>query len=394
MSFYIKTSSKPKLLFISHEASLTGAPILLLNLLTLLKRSGQFELEVLLYRGGDLEDKFKHISSVFILKSSEYKNVKNFILRAINFVVYRLRILYFKATMQKPNLIFSNTIVNGRLIKAFKKSGIPIVTYIHELESTIQYFKKDHISEFAIEYSDFFIAPAKIVAANLMKNHAVKEDKIFFLNYLLPYDPNVILDKSKTREIFLRQFGIPSEKFCVVGMGKATHRKGIDIFIETCYQTYQLDKNIHFVWIGEIEDEKMSKYINNYISDNKINDAITLAGRQLYSISSLLPFDIFLLTSREDPYPLVVIEAAIMKIPALCFEGSGGAPEFISDDSGWTVPDFSAKSFALKLIDIKNKNDEVKIRGLNAYNKAIALHTNEEFILRQFNLILDKIINP
>ena len=51
-----------------------------------------------------------------------------------------------------------------------------------------------------------------------------------------------------------------------------------------------------------------------------------------------MQIDLFLSLSREDPYPLVVLEAARYKIPSLCFEESGGAPEFVEKDAGSVIP--------------------------------------------------------
>ena len=62
-------SKKEKILIISHDSSLTGAPILLLNLLFLLKKRFDFNMRILLCRGGVLQDEFKKYGRVTILKS-------------------------------------------------------------------------------------------------------------------------------------------------------------------------------------------------------------------------------------------------------------------------------------------------------------------------------------
>jgi glycosyltransferase involved in cell wall biosynthesis len=56
--------------------------------------------------------------------------------------------------------------------------------------------------------------------------------------------------------------------------------------------------------------------------------------------------DIFLLTSREDPFPLVMLEAASRSLPIVCFANSGGAPEFVEKDAGLIVPDFNTDKMA------------------------------------------------
>lgn len=44
--------------------------------------------------------------------------------------------------------------------------------------------------------------------------------------------------------------------------------------------------------------------------------------------------DVFALNSREDSFPLVMLEASACCLPVFCFADSGGDPEFVTEDSG------------------------------------------------------------
>ena len=44
--------------------------------------------------------------------------------------------------------------------------------------------------------------------------------------------------------------------------------------------------------------------------------------------------DVFALTSREDPFPLVMLEAGGHGLPTVCFAGAGGAEEFAGPAPG------------------------------------------------------------
>jgi glycosyltransferase involved in cell wall biosynthesis len=59
--------------------------------------------------------------------------------------------------------------------------------------------------------------------------------------------------------------------------------------------------------------------------------------------------DAFALTSREDPFPLVVLEAADHGLPTLCFQDGGGANEFVRDDAGARVPYLDIAGFAAQI---------------------------------------------
>jgi glycosyltransferase involved in cell wall biosynthesis len=50
-------------------------------------------------------------------------------------------------------------------------------------------------------------------------------------------------------------------------------------------------------------------------------------------------FDVFALVSREDPFPVVCLEAASLGKPIVCFNSSDGEKEFVENDCGFVVPD-------------------------------------------------------
>ena len=59
--------NKKTVLFISHEASRTGAPILLLTFLTWLKRHTEIPFEIILRQGGEITGDFEALAPVTLL---------------------------------------------------------------------------------------------------------------------------------------------------------------------------------------------------------------------------------------------------------------------------------------------------------------------------------------
>ena len=124
-----------KILLISHDASRTGAPILLLNLSRLLINGANFKIQFLLKKGGPLADEFKSIADVTIWEKSgggRIKRIKNKISRAVERKQRR-------RFVQSFDIILSNTITNGDIDYAL--NGHPrIITYVHELREAIKFF--------------------------------------------------------------------------------------------------------------------------------------------------------------------------------------------------------------------------------------------------------------
>lgn len=379
---------KKRILFISHDSTLTGAPILLLNLLRLLKETSIFDFEVLLYRGGNLEKEFKKLAAVDVLKNKGYALETGWFKKIKNYISYRLKLVRWKNRIEDFDLVFSNTITNGRLLQKILAKNIPVVSYVHELQSVIEQFKKD--AELTLLNSNVIAVPSNTVKENLVKNHVCSPGQIKILNYYFPFIDNsdIIRSKMSVRKAFLDKFDIPSNMFYVVSMGTATYRKGFDLFVKVA-QELKSYPDIYMIWIGDFIKDESSTINRDLIDKNVVGKNLLITGFLDHSITNLLPFDLFLLTSREDPYPLVAIEAAFNRIPIIGFE-SGGVEEFVGDNCGWIIPEFSTSLMAEKIIELKKEQAHIQQRGENAFQKAIMMHANENSIISQIKDIFLK----
>lgn len=99
-------------------------------------------------------------------------------------------------------------------------------------------------------------------------------------------------------------------------------------------------------------------------------------------------FDLFLLTSREDPFPLVCLEAAAHGLPILCFENAGGMPEFVAEDAGCVVPYMDLDKMTDTIYNLMNSKNLRQWLGSNAQQKVLKNHnisTNAPRILDIIN---------
>jgi glycosyltransferase involved in cell wall biosynthesis len=67
--------------------------------------------------------------------------------------------------------------------------------------------------------------------------------------------------------------------------------------------------------------------------------------------------DVYALTSREDPYPSVVLEAMDSSLPVVGFEGAGGCAELLAVGCGKLVPAFNVNAFSSALEEILKSHD-------------------------------------
>jgi glycosyltransferase involved in cell wall biosynthesis len=105
----------------------------------------------------------------------------------------------------------------------------------------------------------------------------------------------------------------------VVGMcGHASARKGADTFLETAIAAPQCD----FLWVGAWRPEEAADNVAFEIFEREAPDNLFVAGAVDNPYPYMRQMDLFFLSSREDPNPLVVGEALLLGVPILAFSQS------------------------------------------------------------------------
>lgn len=380
------------ILVIGHEAGLTGAPILLLHLLQLLKN--EYSITIILKRGGALEDEFRGIAKTLVLKSQSYSQQKNI----LKMLADRFSYLYnqFRAIplFIKADFIFSNTICNGRLLHRFRFIKRPVITYVHELESVLQYYNLKKDTHYSLIHSEILLFPSFAVQENIFKNYNFAYYKTqHFPYYFPPEDFNFTeAEKIQLRKDFRKKWNIPENSFLIAGMGIVSERKGTDKFIETAKNAIGQDEHIYFIWIGDFDTGNFSQTIKNDYSAKKYPDRLIFTGKLKYAASNLLPFDLFFLSSVEDPYPLVVLEAAYQQVPTVCFRNSGGIVEFLKDGTGYILNDDTPKATAQFILNIKNDKKELNVTASKSRDKVISLHSDKNYISAVFGNLVNQLL--
>lgn len=387
-------NKKIKVLFIGHEASLSGAPVLLLNLMNVVKDDPQIEMKIVLKRGGILMNEFKKLAPTIQIKSDQYRKNKNVFYQFYDIVCSKFNFLKAAYWSLNADAIFNNTITNGRLLHQLKIFKSPVITYVHELKEVAKIFEKENDTLYAIQDTDIFCCPSTAVSSFLTEEYKVPENKKIIFPYYFPFNQyeHLITDENKMslKIRYAEKYAIDVNSIWIVCMGKISYRKGYDIFIniaEICNQKYP--GKFSFIWIGEAENKTIEDEVQQVSLQHKERH-IHFIGTMPHSYDSLLPFDIFLLSSREDPYPLVVLEAAFQKVPAICFREAGGIKEFVGEDAGWIMPDFSETKIIEKLNEISLFLPELKNKAEIAFEKVLLLHGDENKAIKLFREILNK----
>jgi glycosyltransferase involved in cell wall biosynthesis len=378
-----------KILFISHDANRAGAQIFLLNIMQYFQKK-QMPMHLLLLSGGALEKDFEQICPV-----SKYPNevvntplnfqdkvLKKFGLKENNSSLKAKEALKTKLLSENFDCIYTNTIATAWVLPellSFLK--IPVITHIHELEFSIQLYSSAENRNFLFKNTTKLIACSQAVADNLIENHDFPVDRVEVIHSFVNND-NVLKRAAATNQTAIRnKYNIPEKSFLVGGCGNAEWRKGLDVFTLLAKSLdNSTQEDIHFVWVGV---RKEGEYYEQVMFDARkmgIEHKITFIEPTSEAIELINCFDIFTVVSREDPFPLVMLEAALSERTIFGFEKTGGCSEFIEQDAGQVLPylDISAMAQAI----IKYIQNPTNHWGKRAKEKVLTQYSFENSILK------------
>jgi glycosyltransferase involved in cell wall biosynthesis len=368
------------ILFISHDAYRTGAPILLLNLASLLRSKG-FEIEFLLKKEGELTDEFKSIGNTRLAQSSDS-------------FLQKIKRKLFKSEKAFDNIsnlpwdsyscVLSNTITNGNILPIVRKyyKG-KIFSYIHELEIASMFFTNEQDVAHLLETTDHYLVPCEAVERFLERKYNIPASRIDLLPYYIP-KKNTSSPEKKINET----------SFLVGGVGTPDWRKSPDLFIQVGAMVFKLlpEANILFVWKGVSENNIDVKRLEYDIEKAGLTGRVLLERASGDMPDFYNQLNLLLLTSREDPYPLVVLEAAAAAVPTICFENSGGAIEFVQGSKGGTtVPYLHVQAMATEVINFYQNRQAQETAGQNAKNYLERTHEDKDFVYEQFCAVFKKL---
>jgi len=343
------SENRLEVLFLGHSAARTGAPLLLLELVRWLAAARRITPRVALLTGGPLESEY---SSVAHTRCAPQSRVGTIAKRLGIPIVTRPR-LPPEVFLGGRSVVYANTVACARALTAFAGKGKPIIHHIHELEAATSRLGMIDAMRANVSITDLYIAASEAVAEFLRTAIAVPPDRIrviheFAIN--LPCSANRHIHREKIRALL----GLNTEHILVLMCGTPEVRKGTDLFIRiaSVARASRDGGRLRFLWLGG-SAEKQKDYVQ--LCRNAGVEAICRFQTSMERPQEwVAAADIFCLTSREDPFSVAMLEAAMHAMPIVCFAGAGGGPEMVEDDAGFVVAKEDVQAMATACIRLSN----------------------------------------
>lgn len=372
---------RKKILFITPGAQSFGGNIFLLNFLRWYKQNDGHEFVTLYGHPGDLEKDFAALGPTF--RYYEPDDSSSFTRKAFGKVAnhLELRRAFLKSRLrrEKFDLIYCNAVTNWRMLSMFDGTDVPVISHCHELESLIRLTGIEDFNSLR-DRTSHFVAVSEAVRRNLIDAHDVRAGKISLIHAFTPITEMSTEEIGDRRRSIREELSIPQDAFVVGASGTLNWRKAPELFVQIAREVHErrADAPIYFVWVGGASAGDFRLFELNYDAEK-----LGVSGRMRFVEHTRNPLDyfaaidVFAMVSREDPYPLVCLEAASLGKPIICFADAGGMPEFVEDDCGFVVPYLDLGAVAEKIIGLSEDHRTAAAFGARAAEKVRERHDIE-----------------
>ena len=310
---------KRRLLIVSHEMTLSGAPIQLAHLVNWLKREG-WQATVVAPEHGPLADMLLDVEIVYesqLLIDPAYGALRRLI--------------------PQFDCVLANTIATWEAVQACQFERVPVVWYIHETQVGVQLMQIIHMIEPSLGVADAIVTPTQTTARVYAPFRAKPIDVIAYGIPPLAANGNA---------------SAATVRFAVVATYEA--RKGQDLLVDAVEKlSAEMRARTAFQLVGRALEETFTERLRE--RSRALGD-VELLGSLGHeeALDVMRAADVIVCPSRDETMPIVLLEAMSMGKATISFD-VGGSHEWIEDGvNGLLVPaqDTSALATAIERLTI------------------------------------------
>ena len=332
---WVPRGTRPHVILVGHEATRSGAPMILLRLARHLQSTADIGCRVVLLADGPLREDFAAVAPTIVVP-----NVADVFADLADVLRHS----------SSPCVVVCNTIATAHVAEQCRLQGVPVVAWIHETATVIdEFFGGRKTVQRMASASRHIVCPSQLVATSLTEAYGISPGRISLVPYGIDAPP-ANLDRAEERQAVRKELGLRPEARIVLACGRAEQRKGVDLFVQLGSKL--IDKqpasgdDVHFVWVGRWDDQS-KPWACHDIRQLGLSQRIHFVGEKENPSRYFAAADVFVFPSREESCGMVALEAAAAGCPVVSFHGAVGAAEMLSEDEAIFVPYLDVDAMAI-----------------------------------------------
>jgi glycosyltransferase involved in cell wall biosynthesis/GT2 family glycosyltransferase len=294
----ISTAKRPRVLFVSHETTLTGAPIQLLHLVRWLKRNG-WELTVAAPEPGPISDLLVADGVEIVIHPGLLEEPGHEKLRELS---------------AQFDVIVANTIVSWSAVRAAHLEGKPVIWYLHETLVAVRLIRQIPELEPTLELANLLVTPTRQTARIFQ---GITNTPIEVVPYGIPPAATVRGNNG-------------DRCFTFVTAASVEPRKGQDILVEAIKA---LPEKIRDAATFKIVGRHLERPFFEEVKASAAGlTGVEFTGERTHSdsLELLAASDSLICSSRDETMPITILEA--MSLGKVVISANvGGIAEWVKD---------------------------------------------------------------
>lgn len=271
----------------------------------------------------------------------------------------------------------------------FRKSKIPIIFTVHGLHihkyefsrsrrrARVNYFLRFFLEKRLLAKVDKVIAVSREDKAFLEEKYALK-NVVYIANGIDFSAPASAAGEFTNKKALREKLGLPLEDFLFVTVARFHFQKGYDILIKAIALAKEKirERRVRFVLVGDGPEFEQMKRLSRELG---VFPFIMFLGARTDVYEILKAGDVFLLPSRWEGLPIVLLEAGLLKVPVVASDTYGNR-EIIHKDSGILFNNLSSGALAGVIRDVLDNKYDLDSYSENLYNGVLADYNLEKML--------------
>lgn len=345
-----------RVLVLGHGAERTGPPVYLLRVGRWLRDHADVQLELVLLDDGPLLPELRELGPLTVLPEFGLTGRVRY-LPALGRRLggerwaQRGREVALRGAAQgvgEPEVVWVNTAGSVRALRYLPFRPRRVVTHVHEMSLGLERHLRAEDRALIERCTDRYLTVSSPVTRHLVERWGIDPGRIGHAAGVVELPP-----PAARREVdeVRGAVGARPGDLLVGTAGTVDWRKAPDLFLAAAVELRALlpGRRVVHVWMGGGTGSPAWAAAHEMAAAAGLGDDVRFVGEQADPLDWMRAFDLFVLPSREDAFPLVCLEAASVGVPVVCFD-TGGIVDFVAPEgeapAGAVVPYPDVAAFA------------------------------------------------
>ena len=376
----VARAGKLRLLLLTHNLNLEGAPLFLLEYATWMVREAGFSLEVLASQDGPLRSSYEalgaHITVIDAAPLYASPDEDTF--------HQRLGEIKDRLDWDAIDLVVCNTLVSFWGVLLAARAGKPSLFYIHESSTVFRFFeRKLELDLHRLVAEAFHRATRALFLCQATR--AYYEDHNVSGNFrLVPswinLDDMEAFRATHSREAMRRKHGFADDETVIANIGTVCERKGQHVFLRAIehFNRQGHRGKFRFVMVGARPGIYLDLLKRDLARLELPNVTLIPETREVFDF--FVAADQFVCTSYEESFPRVVMEAMAFRTPIVTTDVHGIAEMIGQRQQGYLVKPGDHLGLSRLMWTCLAKERSGKSLTPTAYSKALRLYDHRKVL--------------